>query len=394
MGLASRLLQRRFLTSLEGIRQGRLRLTTPEGRVHHFGSEGDEVELHIHDWAVLSRMAARGDVGLGEAWIDGQWSTPSLEALLTLAIRNLDHLSEWANAGILSRLRMRITDQVLRLNSLRGSSRNIRAHYDVGNEFYQLWLDPGMTYSSAIFAPGEDDLEQAQNRKNARILSQLAPGETVLEIGCGWGGFAEAAADHGRQVTGLTLSHQQKGYADARLDGRAQIRLQDYRHVQGRFANIVSVEMIEAVGERYWPVYFATLKARLAEGGRAVLQAITIPDAEFSIYRNRSDFIRQHSFPGGMLPCNAVIAREAARAGLALRDTFAFGQDYARTCRIWAERMLAERDRIRRYGYDDRFIRAWQFYLEACAATFATKRTDVVQVTLSHASEVPTAPLR
>ena len=166
MGLASRLMQGRFLTSLEGIRQGRLRLTTPEGRIHHFGDEGHEVELHIHDWAVLSRMAARGDVGLGEAWIDGQWSTPSLEALLTLAIRNLDHLSEWANAGILSRLRMRITDQVLRLNSLRGSSRNIRAHYDVGNEFYQLWLDPGMTYSSAIFAPGEDDLEQAQSRKN------------------------------------------------------------------------------------------------------------------------------------------------------------------------------------------------------------------------------------
>ncbi|SMO94002.1 SAM-dependent methyltransferase [Paracoccus laeviglucosivorans] len=385
MGLATRIMQRRFLTALQGIRHGRLRLTTPEGHVHHFGDEGEQVELHIHDWAFLPRMAARGDVGLGESWIDGHWSTPSLEALLTLAIRNLDHLSEWANAGILSRLRMQITDRVVRLNTLRGSSRNIRAHYDVGNEFYQLWLDRGMTYSSALFAPGDDDLEQAQRRKNARILSQLGAGETVLEIGCGWGGFAEAAADRGRQVTGLTLSHQQKGYADARLDGRAQIRLQDYRHVQGRFDNIVSVEMIEAVGERYWPIYFATLKARLAEGGRAVLQAITIPDAEFSVYRKRSDFIRQHSFPGGMLPCNAVIVREAARAGLVLRDTFAFGNNYARTCRIWAERMLAERDRIRRYGYDERFIRAWQYYLEACAATFATKRTDVVQVTLSHA---------
>lgn len=386
MGLASRMMQRRFLHALERIRHGRLRLITPDGLAHSFGQDGDEVTLHIHDWAILPRLAARGDVGLGESWIDGQWSTPSLEALLTLAIRNLDHLSEWANAGQLSRLRMRLTDNVLRLNSLRGALRNIRAHYDVGNEFYQLWLDPGMTYSSALFG-ADDDLERGQARKNARILSQLSGGESVLEIGCGWGGFAEAAADRGRNVTGVTLSNQQKGYADARLDGRAQIRLQDYRHVQGRFANIVSVEMIEAVGERYWPVYFATIKARLAEEGRAVLQAITVPDAEFSVYRKRSDFIRQHSFPGGMLPCNAVIAREAGRAGLVLRDTFAFGQDYARTCRIWAERMMAEKARILHYGYDDRFLRSWQFYLEACAATFATRRTDVVQITLSHASE-------
>jgi hypothetical protein len=209
-----------------------------------------------------TRLAARGDVGLGEAWIDGDWHSNTLEALLTLALRNLDRLSFWAAPGRLAGLRMRVLDQLIRVNSLRGSAHNVRAHYDLGNEFYHLWLDAGMTYSSALFAEG-DDLERAQARKNARILSRLGPGETILEIGCGWGGFAEAAADQGHRVTGLTLSPAQKGYADARLDGRAEIRLQDYRLSRGRFDNIVSIEMIEAVGERFWPTYFAQLSARL-----------------------------------------------------------------------------------------------------------------------------------
>lgn len=387
MGFASRYIRRRFLAAMEGVRHGRLRLVTPDGTVHHFGDGGDEIDLILHDWSVIPAIAARGDVGLGETWVDGLWTTNSLEGLLTLALRNVDHLADWSEPRGLSRLKMLLSDRVVRLNSLRGSSRNIRAHYDVGNEFYQLWLDPGMTYSSALFDDQAQDLDRAQARKNDRILSRLGPGESILEIGCGWGGFAEAAADRGRHVTGLTLSPAQKGYADARLDGRAEIRLQDYRQAQGRFDNIVSIEMIEAVGERYWPTYFGTIKARLAEGGRAVLQAITVPDAEFSLYRKRSDFIRQHTFPGGMLPCNAVIAREAARAGLVVRDTFAFGPDYARTCRIWAGRMLAERPRILRFGYDDRFLRSWQFYLEGCAATFSTARTDVVQVELAHAGE-------
>lgn len=387
MGFASRYIRRRFLAAMEGVRHGRLRLVTPDGTVHHFGDGGDEIDLILHDWSVIAAIAARGDVGLGETWVDGLWTTNSLEGLLTLALRNVDHLADWSEPRGLSRLKMLLSDRVVRLNSLRGSSRNIRAHYDVGNEFYQLWLDPGMTYSSALFDDQAQDLDRAQARKNDRILSRLGPGESILEIGCGWGGFAEAAADRGRHVTGLTLSPAQKGYADARLDGRAEIRLQDYRQAQGRFDNIVSIEMIEAVGERYWPTYFGTIKARLAEGGRAVLQAITVPDAEFSLYRKRSDFIRQHTFPGGMLPCNAVIAREAARAGLVVRDTFAFGPDYARTCRIWAGRMLAERPRILRFGYDDRFLRSWQFYLEGCAATFSTARTDVVQVELAHAGE-------
>lgn len=377
------LFQTRFLTSLEGIRHGRLRLVTPEGHHHNFGAEGPEAEINISDWALLTALAGRGDVGFGESYIAGHWDSPDLEALLSLTIRNLDHLGGLARQGLLAGLTFRLTDR-LRANTLSGSVRNIRAHYDVGNEFYQLWLDPGMSYSSALFEE-TDDLETAQARKNDRILSRLGTGERILEIGCGWGGFAERAAETGRNVTGLTLSPAQKGYADARLDGRAEIRLQDYRQAGGRYDNIVSVEMIEAVGERYWPAFFATLKERLAPGGRVVLQAITVPDAEFSIYRKRSDFIRQHMFPGGLLPSPAILTHQGAKARLELRSSFSFGQDYARTCRIWAARLAEAATRIRRYGYGAAFLRGWRYYLEGCAAAFATGRTDVVQVEYSHA---------
>jgi len=385
MTLTARAMKTRLFDALAGIDHGRLRLTTPEGTLHCFGARGPEADLQIRDWRLLPRLALRGDVGLGEGWVAGDWHSEQLEDVLTLALRNLGRLADWGKPKPLQGVAMRLVDQIARRNSPRGSARNIRAHYDVGNEFYQLWLDPGMTYSSALFAPG-DDLGRAQARKNARILSHLAPGESLLEIGCGWGGFAEAAADCGHRVTALTLSPAQKGYADARLDGRAEVRLQDYREVGGQFDNIVSIEMIEAVGERYWPTYFDTLKARLAPGGRAVLQAITVPDAEFSIYRRRSDFIRQHVFPGGMLPCSASIFHAAGQARLTVRDSYSFGQDYARTCRIWAQRMMEQRKRINRLGYKDDFLRSWQFYLEGCAASFATGRCEVVQITLGHSN--------
>ncbi|WP_134682156.1 SAM-dependent methyltransferase [Paracoccus ravus] len=384
MSLATRALRSRFLAALEGIGDGRLTLITPEGNRHSFGQGGSDAELQIRDWRLLQRLALRGDVGLGEGWIAGDWHSETLEGVLTWALRNLGGLADWGQPARLQGWHMRLIDRIARMNSLRGSARNIRAHYDVGNEFYQCWLDPGMTYSSALFGPG-DDLEQAQARKNDRILSRLAPGERLLEIGCGWGGFAEAAAERGHRVTAITLSPSQQGYADARLDGRAEIRLQDYRQVSGCFDNIVSIEMIEAVGERYWPGYFATIKKRLAPEGRAVLQAITVPDAEFSVYRRRSDFIRQHVFPGGMLPCDAAIADQAMRSGLRVLESQAFGADYARTCRIWSERLKHAQARIQRLGYGESFLRGWQFYLEGCAAAFATGRCDVVQVELAHA---------
>ncbi len=376
--------RRDFLQSCEGIRRGRLYLTTPEGTRHVFGAGEPEAELILHDWAAITATAARGDIGFGEAYVAGLWETSSIEAVTSVALLNLDALQGYAYPAVWSNLKFRLVDRLVRHNSRHGAARNIRSHYDVGNEFYQLWLDRSMTYSSALFSPDDDDLERAQARKNARILSRLGPGESVLEIGCGWGGFAEAAAEAGRQVTGITVSPLQKAWADARLDGRAEIRLQDYRDTTGSFDNIVSIEMIEAVGERYWPAYFQTLKARLAENGRAILQAITVPDQYFDIYRRGSDFIRHHTFPGGMLLSDAVIADQARRAGLKVTRSFEFGADYARTCRHWATRLQVERRRILELGHDPAFLRSWLYYLEICAASFATGQTGVAQVELRH----------
>ncbi|MCE8536912.1 class I SAM-dependent methyltransferase [Ruegeria pomeroyi] len=385
MALTDKALKSEFLSVCARLREGRLTLRTPDGARYEFGSTGPEAEMRINDWAAVSAMAAHGQVGLGEAYVQGLWDTPSVEGLMQLAMRNRDHLGSYDQASPLNRAKFRMVDTMLRANSRRGARRNIRAHYDVGNEFYQLWLDDGMTYSSGLFGPDGDDLAQAQTRKNARILSRLGAGERVLEIGCGWGGFAEQASSEGRDVTGVTISRNQHSYAESRLDGRADIQLQDYRDIQGRYDNIVSIEMIEAVGERYWPSYFAKLKANLAEGGRVLLQAITVRDDFFQTYRASSDYIRQYVFPGGMLLSDQVIARQAELAGLQVRDSFGFGQDYGKTCRIWARRLSDQKRRIMELGHGEAFFRNWQYYLEICAASFAIGHTNVVQVELAHA---------
>lgn len=374
-----------FLDTCAQIHTGSLRLRTPEGEVYDFGYGSPAAEMQIKDWSVITSIAARGDIGLGETYVSGLWETPSIIDLTEVALKNLDQFEGYAYAGFWNSLKFRIVNRLMRANSVRGAARNIRSHYDVGNEFYQLWLDKSMTYSSAIFAPGDNDLSRAQNRKYDRILRRLGSGEKVLEIGCGWGGFAERAADVGRDVTGLTISRSQKEYADARLDGRADIQLQDYRKATGQFDSIVSIEMIEAVGEDYWPTYFATLKARLAEHRRVMIQAITVPDAYFDTYRRSSDYIRHYTFPGGMLLSNAVIVEQAERAGLSVRDSHAFGTEYARTCAMWSDRLERQSDSIRRLGHDESFLRNWLFYLGISAASFTTGQTDVVQVELAHA---------
>lgn len=385
MRLMDKTLKSKFLTACAQLRDGRLILRTPEGERYDFGTSGPEAEMIIRDWAVVPALAARGQIGLGETYVQGLWDTPSIEALAALAMRNRDRFGAFGEASRAQQARFRLMDTVLRANSRRGSRRNIRSHYDVGNEFYTLWLDDGMTYSSGLFAPGETDLARAQQEKNARALSRLSDGERMLEIGCGWGGMAEQAAEQGRAVTGITLSRNQHSYADARLDGRADIQFRDYRDIDGTYDNIVSIEMIEAVGERYWPSYFGVLRDKLAEGGRILLQAITVRDAAFDRYRTSSDYIRQYVFPGGMLLSDRVIAEQAGKAGLAVQDSFAFGQDYARTCRTWADRLTAQKGRIDALGYGDAFFRNWHYYLEICAACFALGQTDVVQVELAHA---------
>ncbi|KIC14604.1 MULTISPECIES: SAM-dependent methyltransferase [unclassified Leisingera] len=385
MAFTDKALQSEFLTVCARLREGRLTLRTPDGARYEFGDRGPEAEMQINDWAAVSAMAAHGQVGLGEAYVQGLWDTPSVDGLMQLAMRNREHLGSYDQASPLNRAKFRVVDTLLRANSKRGARKNIRAHYDVGNEFYQLWLDDGMTYSSGLFEAEGDDLAQAQTRKNARILSRLGGGERVLEIGCGWGGFAEQASAAGRDVTGVTISRNQHSYAESRLDGRADIQLRDYRDIEGKFSSIVSIEMIEAVGERYWPSYFAKLKSSLAEGGRVLLQAITVRDDFFPTYRTSSDYIRQYVFPGGMLLSDQVIAQQAKSAGLQVADSFAFGQDYTRTCRIWARRLAAQKRRIMDLGYGEAFFRNWQYYLEICAASFAIGHTNVVQVELAHA---------
>ena len=377
--------KRDFLDTCAQLKSGSLRLLTPEGEIYDFGSGSPSVEMQIHDWSVITAIAARGDIGLGETYVAGLWDTNSIQDLTIVALNNLDQFEGYAYAGFWNGLKFRAVNRLLRTNSLKGSARNIRAHYDVGNEFYQLWLDESMTYSSAMFAPGETDLHSAQQHKYDRILDRLNGAERVLEIGCGWGGFAERAADAGRHVTGLTISPSQKAYADARLDGRADIRLQDYRKTTGKYDSIVSIEMIEAVGENYWPTYFATIKASLAQNGRAMVQAITVKDDYFERYRKTSDYIRHYTFPGGMLLSNRVIAQQAQRAGLVVTDRFAFGPDYARTCAVWHDRLNAKSKRIKKIGFDESFLRNWRYYLGICAASFATDQTDVVQVELTHA---------
>jgi len=333
----------------------------------------------------VTALLARGDIGFGEGYVAGLWDTPSIEAVVALGLANEAPMQRYAFPKAWNTLVFRTLDRVLRRNSPRGSGRNIRAHYDVGNEFYGEWLDPGLTYSSALFAGGDSDLERGHARKYDRILDCLDGRERILEIGCGWGGFAERAAGRGHAVTAITISPSQKAYADARLDGRAEVLHRDYRATEGRYAGIVSIEMIEAVGERYWPTYFSVLKQRLAEDGRAVLQAITVSDDYFPSYRRGTDYIRHTTFPGGMLLCNQAIADQAARAGLRADVPFAFGSDYAVTCRAWADRLVERANRLTALGYGGPTLRHWRYYLEACAACFAVGRTDVIQVEISHA---------
>ena len=374
-----------FYKICETITAGEIEVVDPKGRRRIFGEGTPRGELQVHDWRFVRAVLQRGDIGLGESYSDGWWDSPDLEALIEVILANDDVLNRIAAGSFWSRLGYLLNNRFLRQNSRTGSRKNIRAHYDVGNDFYSLWLDDTMTYSSAIFKNENDTIVDAQHQKYDRLLSH-APGERVLEIGCGWGGLAERAADQGRDVTAITVSDAQHNFATKRLNGRANIRLQDYRDVNGKYDSIISIEMVEAVGEKYWPTYFSTLKQRLADGGRAAIQAIIVEDDAFDRYRNRSDYIRQYTFPGGMLLSPNVIRDQAAKAGLSAGEVFRFGPDYAKTLRYWRSRFDENEEKIRTLGHGDSFIRSWRYYLNICAAAFAgERRTNVVQVELQHA---------
>ena len=370
---------------LDNLHGGMLEIRLPDGSSRLFGEGEHGVTLNVHDEAMFSQVLARGDIGLAEAYLDGHWDSPDVTGLLTLLTRNRDALKKavygsWRNL-LAARLR-----HWLNRNSRAGSKRNIMAHYDLGNDFYRLWLDRSMSYSSALYRAVDDgELESAQRAKYRRLLRRLhaEPGQSVLEIGCGWGGFAEIAVQEGLQVTGLTLSPAQLEWARKRVPG-ADLRLQDYRDTSERFDHIVSIEMFEAVGERWWPTYFRTIARALKPGGRAVIQSITIRDDLFAEYRKGTDFIQQYVFPGGMLPSRSAFRAAAAKQGLTVHGEYAFGKDYARTLAEWRHAFENNWPQIAALGFDEQFRRLWRMYLSYCEAGFLAGNIDVVHFELAH----------
>lgn len=394
---------RRVLRLLQRLRTGVLTVHLPDGSQHRFGQAHEDhagsqvlhAQLHLHNWNVFTAALKSGDIGFAESFIAGDWSTPDLVGLLALFGANRQALESVVYGTWVGRLAYRIK-HLLQRNSRAGSRKNIHAHYDLGNDFYRLWLDDTMNYSSAWF-DGNPDLPMplAQTAKVRRALDEsgVTEGSRVLEIGCGWGALAEQAAVHyGAQVVGVTLSIEQLQWANARLQRQgvavgagqtADLRLQDYRDItDAPFDAICSIEMVEAVGQAYWPQYFQTVARLLKTGGRACIQSIVIRGDLFARYLDSTDFIQQYIFPGGCLPSPAALRSQAQTAGLTVVNEIAFGGDYAHTLHQWRAAFHARRTEVLALGFDERFMRIWDFYLAYCEAAFRTGDIELVQLTL------------
>ena len=373
------------------MKNGRLDIVLPDDRIFRAegAGEGPVAEIHIHNVDVFARLIREGDLGFCEAYLDGWWSTPDLQAFLDLVHAGNDDIYDGFLGLKIARAYERFRFWLQR-NSKSQARKNISYHYDLGNDFYKLWLDDTMTYSSALFQTGQESLEAAQIAKYASMVDQMGaqPGDHVLEIGCGWGGFAEyAARERGLKVTGLTISREQHDYAVDRiaragLSDQVEIKMQDYRDETGLYDGIASIEMFEAVGEKYWPVYFKTLRDRLKPGKQATLQIITVQHRRWQIYRNTVDFIQKYIFPGGMLPSPVVLREEVQKAGLEVAGSIEFGESYSQTLRRWYDTFNDRWDEVAALGFDDRFRRMWNFYLTSCAATFHFRNCDVTQITV------------
>ena len=374
------------------LQHGSLTVSIGDQQRRFSGTEaGVHAELIIHQpLKFIWLFSSQGELGFAKAYADQLIDSPCLHTLLTLGAANEQALSEtrlgfnWFYQRFLKRHRSNH-------NSIENSRENISAHYDLGNDFYQLWLDETMSYSSALFTQPEQRMAQAQVNKYQRILNELdvQEGQHILEIGCGWGGFAERAAQQGNPVTGITLSTEQLEFAQQRMQRQglveqAQLQLMDYRHQQGQFDHIVSIEMFEAVGKEYWHDYFTQLKRLLKQGGKAVLQIITIEDARAERYQNDVDFIQMFIFPGGLLPSKQQLQELAQEHGFTISNQLSFGQDYARTLKLWYQDFSAHSEELLKMGYDQRFQRIWRYYLDYCRVGFESQSTDVVQLTLEH----------
>jgi cyclopropane-fatty-acyl-phospholipid synthase len=379
------------LFALLQLKGGATEIALPDGRKWLFGDgAGQTVDFRIRSYRFARRVLRSGDIGFAEGYMAAEWESSDLSALLTLLASNVERFTRLLEGGPIGKA-LHWLRHVSNANTRSGSRRNILAHYDLGNRFYEAWLDGSMTYSAARFDEKVRDLETAQRAKYKALAEhlELKPDDHVLEIGCGWGGFAEfAAREYGARVTGITISDEQLAYARARMEkaglsDRVEIRRQDYRDVHGQFDKVASIEMFEAVGEKYWPAYFAKIADVLKPGGKAGLQIITIKDELFDTYRKRADFIQRYVFPGGMLASVDRLKEETAKAGLAWRKAEAFGLSYADTLAEWARRFTSKWSDIRALGFDERFKQLWLFYLSYCEAGFRTGRTDVVQLALA-----------
>lgn len=378
----------------ENLEFGQLEIIAPDGRSRRFegSTDGPDAVLKLNSLRALRRFAVGGSLGFAEAYIDGDWDSPDLPRLLELLVLNQGAYSQHFYGRSWFRWLARVR-HLLHPNSKRGSRQNILAHYDLGNTFYQHWLDPSMTYSSARFEKPDTSLEDAQEAKYTSLIKKLSlrPDHHLLEVGCGWGGFAEfAAREVGAKVTAITISDQQHSFAAKRiqsagLNDRVEIRLQDYRDVDGKFDRVASIEMFEAVGEAYWPVYFDKLSSILQPDGTIALQTITIADRYYETYRQSADFIQRHVFPGGMLPSPAALQKQLQHAGLQKLSETSFGLDYARTLAAWNRRFQAAWPDMQELGFDRRFKRLWQYYLAYCEAGFKAGWTDVCQLALRRA---------
>ena len=385
---------RQALSLAAKLEKGRLDVDMPDGKVFCFetGQDGPAARMHVLDLDFAKRLAKGGDIGIAEAYLDGDWETPDLPKFLELFCSNQSVMVRMLQDKPLIRF-LQMMRHWMRRNTKSGARRNIHAHYDLGNRFYSSWLDGTMTYSSALFTEGASDLASAQTQKYRELAqkTQLAPDLHVLEIGCGWGGFAEfAAKECGCRVTGLTISQEQYDFArkrmfEAGLADRVDIRLQDYRDETGTFDRIASIEMFEAVGEAYWPTYFQQLRDRLTDGGLAGLQVITIQESLFSQYRRELDFIRRYIFPGGMLPTGSIMRELGDKYGLPLKAERIFGLDYATTLAQWRDRFYAAWPNLMNLGFDERFRRMWEYYLAYCEAGFRAGTIDVRQMVFAKA---------
>lgn len=380
-----------MLLALLQLKGGSASISLPGGRTLIFGDgDGPQADFTIKDYRFARRVLASGDIGFAEGFMAGEWQSNDLSALLTLLASNVERFTRLLEGGPIGKA-LHGLRHLSNANTKRGSRRNILAHYDLGNEFYSSWLDASMTYSSARFDAQVRDLEAGQRAKYKALAEHLdlKRDDHLLEIGCGWGGFAEyAAREYGARVTGITISDEQLAYARARMEraglaDRVEIRRQDYRDVEGQFDKVASIEMFEAVGEAYWAAYFSKISAVLKPGGKAGLQIITIKDELFDAYRKRADFIQRYVFPGGMLASLDRLKEETAKVGLIWQKAEAFGQSYADTLAEWARRFKAKWGDIRALGFDERFKQLWLFYLSYCEAGFRTGRTDVVQLELA-----------